>query len=771
MRNLLIFFLLGSSLQSISQLPFSFNNNTSGRRVVLAYTVVNNAPVSVTIHLPDAVLNPAESIRIFRRPLLADGMPWLQVGALAGGTTSFTDSDVAETEAWEYQLRRAINAGTDAIGYASAVIKYDNSNYRGSMILLADSSLLMPLEAEILQLKKDLTGDGWLVEQINVNRASGWYSGSTVMQVKDKIKAVYDNAPANDKPLVLFMLGHIPMPRSGRDAVAPDDHSQNKGARGADTYYADLDGNYTDTGTYNPGGLVTPLAVNMPGDFKWDQDFIASKLELAFGRVDFADLGISFPTINEVELTRNYLNRLHQYKHVAPGWNMGKKVAFKTGYDNSNDGSYRSLLPIAGIDSVKQYSGSGAFPQWVKDNGPFMIFMQNNTVPDIAEWKAIGMDATVFSSDQSHYGFGDVAEGAGYSKIRALLAADTKNLVNLWTSTGINIFHQPGTGLPFGIACKQIMDHNAGNNILEKPSQAYDTPAWWNRTHFQYHGDPTLRLFQLAPASAPALQINADHILLSWAASPDAAVAGYHIYRSTTEFGKFEKITSNLCTDLFYSINNALPGEWFMIRAIALQTTGSGTFYNASQGIFIQHELNTTAVQLTSFSGQLKNKMVYLRWTSTGKTTAGYFDIEKSNSINRFTVIGTVLAKANTAGEAMYGFMDARPFDGINLYRLRQQELQGSSKYSEIISIMLAKEKQAVIFYNQASRCIEVTLHKLCPGTTLALYDVKGRLIKTERMANGRQASFAVPAIPAAIYLFTISNTEGSHTRRIAMGW
>ncbi len=67
------------------------------------------------------------------------------------------------------------------------------------------------------------------------------------------------------------------MPRSGSTSVtAPDEHDQNKGARGCDGYYADIDGIYTDTNTYNPGGLETPLAINLPGDYKWDQDFFPS---------------------------------------------------------------------------------------------------------------------------------------------------------------------------------------------------------------------------------------------------------------------------------------------------------------------------------------------------------------------------------------------------------------------------------------------------------------------------------------------------------------
>ncbi len=599
-----LFILLFLTNTLIAQLPFAYDNNNTGRRVVLIQAIVSEIPARITIQLLDAAANPTESIKIFRRPLMTTGSDWQLQATLTGGTTQWVDNNVSVGQVWEYQVKRTTNNG-DAIGYTTGCIKYDQSNYRGRMILLCDSSLLLPLTLEIDQLKKDLTGDGWFVEQLAVNKAIGWYSGATVVQVKQKIKTVYDAAPSNDKPQVLFLLGHIPMPRSGGNGYPPDEHDENKGARGADVYYADIDGVFTDNATYNPGNLVTPLAINLPNDYKWDQDFLPSNIEIAFGRVDFTDLTQSYPTKTDTELIRGYLNRLHSYKIVATGWNMGNKMAFNFGYDNSNDGTYRSLIPIAGKENIVQNNGTTPHPEWVKNNGPFLFYMQNVQVPELAEWNTHGMNATVYSSDQSYYGFGDVPESNLYSKIRALLATDTKNLVNLWTTTGINIFHQPGAGVPFGIACKQIMNHNSNNNILEKPSQTYDTPDWWNRTHFQYHGDPTLRFFQVVPPTNLVVGGSITNPQLKWNKSTDASVVGYHVYKANAEFGKYEKITTSIVTDSFYNLNNPIINEWYMVRAVKLQVTGSGTFYNPSQGIFTIYSAPTAIVNV-SLGKQIK---------------------------------------------------------------------------------------------------------------------------------------------------------------------
>lgn len=581
------FFILSlMASMSLTAQNFNFSFWGSGQRVCLTDATIDISIPLATIHFRESQQNTTQAVSVYRRPMNGNGSAWLQVATnLPPGTSSWTDLNVETGDVWEYQVRRS-TATSDAIGYTMAAINYDQSNYRGQMILLLAENIRTAMPEKLEELKRDLTGEGWYVNELIVPRAFGWNSHDTVLTIKNQISEIYYNAPTDDKPKLLFILGHVPMPRSGLNGQAPDDHIQNAGARGADTFYADINGVFTDTETYNPGGLATPLAINLPGDFKWDQEFIPSELEMAFGRVDFFDL--TSVTESEAFLTERYLDRLHKYRHIYPGWNMGAKSAFYLGYNNSNDGSYRSLVPLSGYDSVYQNQVGSLHPQWVENNGPFAVYMQNQFQPSVSEWNTYGMNATLFSSDQSYWGFGDVPEANQYSRIRALLALDTKCLVSVWTTMAINIFHQSGIGDPAGLACKQIMDHNLINQKLEKPEQPYDTPAFWNRMHFAFHGDPSIRFYQVYPPSAPQITTNGQQISIQWQASPDSRVAGYHIYKSNTEFGIYNRITSYAITVPEFIDPGYQTGDWYMIRAIVFQKTGSGVFINPSQGIFIQ---------------------------------------------------------------------------------------------------------------------------------------------------------------------------------------
>ena len=305
---------------------------------------------------------------------------------------------------------------------------------------------------------------------------------------------------------------------------------------------------------------------------------------MGFGRIDFADI-TELPS-PEMALMEQYLDRLSHYRNVAPGFDMGHKSAFYFGYDNSNDGSYRSLLNISAPAHVYQNYPGPNHNQWVRQNGPFKVYMQNLSVPAIEDWQANGMDATLFSSDQSYWGFGDVPQPAGiYSRIRALLGVDSKCLVALWTTTGINIFHQACAGISVGEAMKEIMNHNPANQTLEKPAQEYDTPDWWNRTHFAIWGDPTITLFQIAPPGSVSLALDsAQQPVLQWSPSPDSQVIGYHVFESETEFGKYNRITETPVAGNRYVLPGYQPGRWYMARAVGVITSGCGQFLHSSIG-------------------------------------------------------------------------------------------------------------------------------------------------------------------------------------------
>jgi hypothetical protein len=102
-------------------------------------------------------------------------------------------------------------------------------------------------------------------------------------------------------------------------------------------------------------------------------------------------------------------------------------------------------------------------------------------------------------------------------------------------------------------------------------------------------GDPTLRTFMVAPPTNVRATA-ADKVTIQWDASADP-VAGYFIYRGTNFDSGFQKLNTDPLVGNEFDDAPAAGHYVYMVKAVALQTTGSGTFWNLSEGAFVQTDV------------------------------------------------------------------------------------------------------------------------------------------------------------------------------------
>ena len=119
------------------------------------------------------------------------------------------------------------------------------------------------LATQLTQLQGDLEGDGWKVLRHDVSRTA--YPDA----IKPIIVSDYNNDPANVK--AVFLVGHVPVPYSG--SQAPDGHGDHVGAWGADGYYGEVNGTWTDA-TVTATGVQDARNINIPGDHKFAQTHV-----------------------------------------------------------------------------------------------------------------------------------------------------------------------------------------------------------------------------------------------------------------------------------------------------------------------------------------------------------------------------------------------------------------------------------------------------------------------------------------------------------------
>jgi hypothetical protein len=163
---------------------------------------------------------------------------------------------------------------------------------------------------------------------------------------------------------------------------------------------------------------------------------------------------------------------------------------------------------------------------------------------------------------------------------RAVLATPSYGLTCSWSGRPHWFMHHMALGAPIGFSTRLTqnnrrdgMYHNQMNNGAAQ-------------IHIALMGDPTLRMHVVAPPSDISAQRQGSTVSLAWQPSADS-VLGYYVYRSSNKEGPFAKLNSAPITDIGFVDSAAAGSATYMVRALKLELSGSGSYYNLSQGASI----------------------------------------------------------------------------------------------------------------------------------------------------------------------------------------
>jgi len=150
---------------------------------------------------------------------------------------------------------------------------------------------------------------------------------------------------------------------------------------------------------------------------------------------------------------------------------------------------------------------------------------------------------------------------------------------------------------------------------------------------------------------------------LQWNASTDSSLLGYHIYRATSSSGPFTLITSTPVPSTTFQDSPTSGTYTYMVRAIKLESGYSGTFSNASAGVFGSATISVATTPVTISQPKWNGAQIsFLCSGQVGQT----FAIDTSRNLPTWSPIAT-----NTLTSSSMLFTDWRGAPGIWFYRTR----------------------------------------------------------------------------------------------------
>ncbi len=145
----------------------------------------------------------------------------------------------------------------------------------------------------------------------------------------------------------------------------------------------------------------------------------------------------------------------------------------------------------------------------------------------------------------------------------------------------------------------------------------------------------------------------------------------------------------------------------------------------------------TLPITLLSFDAEKQVNSVLLNWVTVSEINNDYFTIEKSMNGIDFVSVGTVKGSGNSTEKNEYNLVDAKPYNGVSYYRLKQTDYNGSFTYSELRVVEYKGKSSNSKIYPNPSKDGGLYLDIVNPPAGEIIIHLKaldGRLLKEMKM-------------------------------------
>ncbi len=174
-------------------------------------------------------------------------------------------------------------------------------------------------------------------------------------------------------------------------------------------------------------------------------------------------------------------------------------------------------------------------------------------------------------------------------------------------------------------------------------------------------------------------------------------------------------------------------------------------------------------VTFLNLTARQKGSGVAIDWATASEINNKYFDVEKSTDAgNTWSVVTSLQSKGNGNNTKNYNAYDAKPVAGVNYYRIRQVDLDGSSKYSNTVVFKLNIVKTDVsVLANPFNTNITVDfLSTHSQVVNSRLFDMTGKLVLSTQFSiskgSSRKMIEGVNSLNRGIYILNIVDENGA---------
>lgn len=214
------------------------------------------------------------------------------------------------------------------------------------------------------------------------------------------------------------------------------------------------------------------------------------------------------------------------------------------------------------------------------------------------------------------------------------------------------------------------------------------------------------------------------------------------------------------------SLGTAPAGTSF-VRVFIENNSAPGTVESVkADGFCLLETCKSLPVTLVNFNAKEEGHSTVLNWVSSSETNSSYYQVQHSLTSRSWRSLGQVTASQNSSSMKSYSFRDDGPAPGINYYRLRIVDLDGTATYSSVRSVVVTGRSDTRIFPNPSSGVVNIEASDWSDVNNVQVLTFSGKIVYDSGQ-NPRPSIF-LNQTPAGAYLIKLARVSGwVETKRI----
>ncbi|HVD96854.1 MAG TPA: T9SS type A sorting domain-containing protein [Cytophagaceae bacterium] len=213
-------------------------------------------------------------------------------------------------------------------------------------------------------------------------------------------------------------------------------------------------------------------------------------------------------------------------------------------------------------------------------------------------------------------------------------------------------------------------------------------------------------------------------------------------------------------------------GTWTLTHNLGLSTaqtervTATETTLNNSTSEFSDC-IVPLPIQLVSFTAKAQaDHSVLVSWVTASEENNYSFNIQRSTDGIHFQTIGTVLAVGNSSQLNQYSYTDFNAPDGILYYRLKQNDIDGTSSFSKVEKVRFTT---ALSILPTTDGFIILNGGKTNEPITYQVYSLTGVLVAEEKISIASGSYTVHLSLASAMYMVRAYQADESVTGKIVL--